>query len=101
MTLGIRKLIVVGLAASVFMVANALVLAHWLEKTGAIGWAGWLRREFLTGTAITILLALLILLVPARQAVKEGAGWIIRRCSVCGGSISRQAKYCGECGSRV
>lgn len=100
MTLAIRKMIVVGLVAAVFVVANALVLAHWLESSGAIGWAGWLRREFLTGTAITIILALLILLVPAGNAAAFGAG-LFRRCSVCNGSVSRRAKYCEECGSRV
>jgi hypothetical protein len=98
MTLGIRKMMVVGLVAAVFVVANALVLAHWLESSGAIGWAGWIRREFLTGTAITILVALLILLVPAGNTVAHG---LFSRCSVCNGLVSRRAKYCEECGSRV
>ena len=100
MTLGLRKLIVVGLVGGVFFMANALLVAHWLEKMGVIEWACWIRRDFITGTAITIIIALLILLVPARHAVKEGIGWL-RRCPVCDGSISRQAKYCGECGSKV
>ncbi len=91
---------VIALVASVFVAANALLLAHWLEASGAIRWAGWIRREFLTGTAITILAALLVLLVPARHAVADGVG-LFRHCSVCNGSISRRAKYCEECGSRV
>ena len=100
MSLGIRKLMVMGLVAAVFVVANALLLAHWLEASGAIGWAGWIRREFLTGTALTVILTLLILLVPARHAVADGVG-LFRRCSVCNGPISRRAKYCEECGSRA
>ena len=100
MTLGLRKLVVLGLVVSVFLLANALLVAHWLDSMGVIGWADSIRRDFLTGTAITIIIALLILLVPARHAVKEGIGWL-RRCPVCDGGISRQAKYCGECGSRV
>jgi len=100
LTLGLRKLIVVGLVGGVFFMANALLVAHWLDELGLIGWAGSIRRDFLTGTAITIIIALLILLVPARHAVREGIGWL-RRCPVCDGSLSRQAKYCGECGSKV
>jgi len=99
-TLGLRKLIVVGLVGGVFFMANALLVAHWLDRMGLIGWADSLRREFLTGTAITIIVALLILLVPARHAVSQGIGWL-RRCPVCDSSVARQAKYCGECGSRV
>lgn len=96
MTLTSRKLIVVGLAVCVFVIANALVLAHWLDSIGAIGWAHWARQEFLTGTAVTVLVALLILLVPASNA----SSWF-RRCPTCDGPVSRRAKYCAECGSRL
>ena len=95
MSLGIRKLMVVGLVACVFVAANALVLAHWLEASGAIGWAGWIRREFLTGTAITILAALLVLLVPSHAGT---ASWM-RRCSVCNHMMVSRGRYCSECGS--
>lgn len=100
MSLGVRKLIVLGSVASVFLVTNALLLANWLDRVGAIGWANWLRQEFLTGTALTVILALLVLLVPVRQTMKAH-GELGRRCPVCDGSIARQARYCGECGSRV
>jgi len=97
MTLGIRKLVVVVLVACVFVVANALVLSHWLATSGAIGWASSIRREFLTGTAITIIAVLLILLVPSHAGT---ASWM-RRCSVCNHLLLRPGKYCPECGSRA
>ena len=97
MSLGIRKLVVVGLVALVLMLANAMVLAHWLSQTGLIDGAGFVCREFFTGTALTIIVVLLILLVPARAATQASA-WI-RRCSVCDHLLLRQGKYCPECGS--
>ena len=96
MTLGIRKLIVVALAGGVFLLANILVVGHWLNKIGAIEGAVYLREEFLTGTAITIIVVLLILLV---KPCGEVTGWI-RRCPVCDHRLFR-GKYCGECGSKA
>ena len=64
MTLGIRKLIVVSLVGAVVLFANFLLVAHWLREKGVIDLAQHVRREFLTGTAITIIVVLLILLVP-------------------------------------
>ena len=100
MSLGLRKVVVVGLVGGVFFMANALLVAHWLDRMGVISWADSVRREFLTGTAITIIVALLILLVPARHAVGSVAGWL-RRCPVCNERISSGAAYGGACGSRV
>ena len=96
MTLGIRKLVVAGLVGGIFLLANALIVAHWLREMGAIDLANNVREEFLTGTAITIIVALLILLV------KSGGGqssWT-RRCPVCDHRALR-GKYCSECGSKV
>lgn len=94
MTLGIRKLAVLLLVGAVVLVANLLIVAQWMSDHGVIEGARHIREEFLTGTAITILVALLILLVPQRGAV---AG---RRCPVCDSRL-RGGKYCGECGSRA
>ncbi len=96
MTLGIRKIIVIALVGGIVLAANIMVVAHWLNEIGLIEGAGWLQREFLTGTAITIILVLLILLMKPRG---EGAGWI-RRCPVCDHRLLR-GKYCSECGSKV
>lgn len=95
MTLTIRKVIVLAIVAGVFLLANALVIAHWLNQAGVIDAAVSIRREFLTGTAITVIVALLILLTgPGRKVVGLGC-----RCTVCG---HRQlgGDYCSDCGSR-
>ena len=69
MTLGMRKLIVAGSGGAVFLLANALIVAHWLDKAGVVQFAGKLRSEFVTGTAITIIVVLLVLLVPAGSRI--------------------------------
>lgn len=98
MTLGIRKLLVLVIVGAVFLAANILLVAHWLNEVGVVETAKGIREEFLTGTAITIIVALLILLVGPKSR-----GWRIsrRQCPVCDHSISGNAKYCGECGSKV
>jgi len=100
MTVGIRKLIVVGLVGAVVLFANFLLLARWLEEKGVIDLAQHVRREFLTGTAITIIVVLMILLVgPSRGPAR---GWpMTRRCPVCDHAVREDARYCGDCGSRV
>ena len=55
MTLGIRKVIVLGLVTGVFLTANALLVAGWLAEKGVIDFAKNIRAEYLTGTAITII----------------------------------------------
>ena len=62
MTLGIRKTIVLVLVAAIFLLANMWLVMNWLEEKGVNDMAKSVRREFLTGTAITIIEALLILL---------------------------------------
>ena len=55
MTLGIRKVIVLGLVVGVFLTGNALLVASWLADKGVIDCARNIRAEYLTGTAITII----------------------------------------------
>lgn len=100
MALGIRKLIVLVLVAAVFLLANVWLVVNWLDDKGVIDGARYVRKEYLTGTAITIVIVLLILLVkPGREAV--GRFGLIRRCPVCDHTLLGRAKYCGECGSKV
>jgi len=100
MRLGTRKVVVLGLVAAVFLVANALVVADWLNEKGIIDFAAGIRRDFLTGTAITIIVALLILLVRPRSEGGTAARWF-GRCPVCDHRLLGGAAYCSECGSRV
>ena len=100
MTLRVRKLIVLCIIAAVFVMANALVLANWMNDAGLIGWASWFRAEFLTGTAIAVIVALLILLVSPERTPVIGR-FASRCCPVCDHTLNRQGRYCPECGSRV
>ena len=99
MTLGVRKLIILGLIATVFLTANVLLVASWLADKGVIDFAKNIRTEYLTGTAITIVVVLLILLVkPPKVSVASG---LVRRCPVCDKVVMGRAQYCAECGSKV
>ena len=97
MTLGIRKLIVLVLMAALFLVANLIVVTNWLAERGLIGWAKYVHREYLTGTAITIIVVLLILLVAPRGEGRR----LFRRCPVCDHKLPDGGKYCSYCGSKV
>jgi hypothetical protein len=96
MSLTIRKIIVLGLVGTIFLAGNILLVAHWLSEKGVVDWAKNIRTEYLTGTAITVIVALLILLVSPRGK----AGNFVRRCPVCDRVLLR-GNYCSECGSKV
>lgn len=100
MTLRMRKIIIVGAVAAVLILANLFVLAHWLDRVGIIGWAQGLRHEYLTGTAITIIVVLLVLIVPQSRVFIVGRG-AQSRCRVCDGVLDRPGRYCPRCGSRT
>ena len=100
MTLGIRKFVVILLVGGIFMLGNIWLVVNWLDEKGVIDGARYVRKEYLTGTAITIVIVLLILLVkPGREAV--GRFSLMRRCPVCDHTLLGRAKYCGECGSKA
>jgi hypothetical protein len=97
MSLGIRKIIVISLIGLIFLAGNILLVANWLNEKGVPEKANWLRENFLTGTAITVIIALLILLVnPIRGRL--GAS---HRCPVCDKRLLGNSNYCGDCGSKV
>ena len=100
MSLTIRKIIVLGLIGMIFLMANILVVANWIAETGIAEKAGWLRREFLTGTAIAVILTLLVLLVNPGNASGRAISFA-RRCPVCDKRLIGSQNYCGECGSKV
>ena len=95
MSLMIRKVIVLGLIGSILLLGNIVLVANWLSERGVVDWARYVRAEYLTGTAITIVVVLLILLVSPKS------GALVRRCPVCDHVLLSRGKYCGECGSKV
>ena len=100
MTLTIRKIIVLGLIGIVFLMAHILVVANWLAEKGLTEKANWLREEFLTGTAIAVIIALLVLLVNPRRTGSRAVGFV-RRCPVCDKRLIGSSNYCAVCGSKV
>ena len=99
MTLTIRKIIVFGLIGLVLLIGNVLFVANWLAEKGLVDWARNVRTEYLTGTAIAVIVALLILLVNPRNSSR--AVGFLRRCPVCDKRLIGNPGYCGECGSKV
>ena len=97
MTLTVRKLIVLGLIGSILLLGNILLVANWLAERGVVDWARGIRSEYLTGTAVTIIVVLLILLVSPRTK----SGGLIRRCPVCDHVLVSRGSYCSECGSKA
>ena len=99
MTLRAKKLVLIGTVAIVVLLANCVYIAPWLDRLGVVGWAQRVEVTFLTGTAITILLALLIL-IPPDWAFRRPRQRIVR-CWVCHHPVDAHARYCGRCGSRL
>ncbi len=93
-----RKLIVIALVIGILFVAGLPVITECLCRIGVIPLAKAIRAEYLTGTALTVIVALLILL-PSRWRVRVlPRGYV---CSVCEASVRPGARYCPACGSRV
>ena len=95
----VRKIIVLALIGIVFLTANILVIANWISDTGIAEKAGWVRREFLTGTSIAVIFTLLVLLVSPK--VSSRAIGFTRRCPVCDKRFVGNVNYCSECGSKI
>jgi len=100
MTLARRKVLVISALLAIVVLANVGNVARWLDRAGVIGWAQGLRHEYLTGTAITIIVVLLVLIVPQSRIVVVGRGEQ-SRCPVCDGVLDRPGRYCPTCGSRI
>ena len=96
MTLAVRKRIIAGGVLLLICLANLGVFVRWLETVGVLAWAQRVCDRFLTGTAVTVIAALLILL-PSGAVVAV----CVQRCRVCDALLLRRGKYCAECGSRV
>jgi hypothetical protein len=101
MTLTSRKIIIILLIGAIFLLGNILIVANWIANTGIAEKATWVRHEFLTGTAITIILTLLILLVPYKKNGTSNIFGLVRRCPVCDHRLIGKANYCADCGSKI
>ena len=99
MSLSVRKIIIIGIIGAIFLAGNVLLVANWLAEKGVPEKANWLRENFLTGTAIAVIVALLILLVNPKTGSKSIG--FIRRCPVCDHRLIGSPNYCGDCGSKV
>jgi hypothetical protein len=100
MTIKMRRLIVVVPIASILLLANFLALGDWLSRAGVIGWARSIHAEYVTGTAVTVIAVLLILL-PTRARGESPVTEIGRACPVCEQRLRPGGRYCPACGSRV
>ncbi|MCO6436560.1 MAG: hypothetical protein J5J06_05685 [Phycisphaerae bacterium] len=96
MSMAIRKIAVAGFVVGVLAMANAAVVARWLEEIGVIPWAQRIREAYLSGPTLTVVVVLLIL-SPSGTAVALH----VRRCRVCSCLMLRRGTYCCRCGSRV
>jgi len=94
-----RKFTVVCCLAAVSLITNIWLVTRWLDENGVIDFARHIKAEYLTGTAITIIIVLLILLTTPRRACAIATR--TRHCPVCDSTLPTSANYCGECGSRV
>lgn len=102
MMLGLRKISLLIIIGSVFLMANIVMVANWLSESGISAFAQTVKSNYLTGTAITIIIALLILLVGPKSASGSKVISLVRRCPVCDCVLlSSRGSYCSECGSKV
>jgi hypothetical protein len=85
----------------VFLAGNILVVANWLAEKGVEQKAHWIRGEFLTGTAIAVIVALLILLISPKNIGGSKMVGFLRRCPVCDKRLVGNPNYYGECGSKI
>jgi len=96
MMLSMRKWFVTIGVLLILSLANISALVGWLETIGVLALAERVCDRYLTGTAITVIVVVLILL-PSGTVVAICA----QRCRVCDALLLRRGKYCRECGSRV
>ena len=95
-----RKLLVLIVVVAVMVLAGLPAITAVLVQLGVIGLATKLRAEYLTGTAIAVILALLILL-PRGVVAHIRFMRVSCACRVCGTRLDRVGRYCPHCGSRT
>jgi len=96
MTLAVRKRFVAGGVLLLVGLANLSMFVNRLDSIGVLAWARRVSDQYLTGTSVTVIAVLLILL-PSGTVIAISA----QRCRVCDALLLRRGKYCSECGSRA
>ena len=93
-----RKLWVIVIVAVILIIAGLPAITATLNRLGVIPFAIAIRAEYFTGTSITVIIALLVLLPSAYRVSLS-----IRsaRCLVCGELIRYGGRYCPTCGSWI
>jgi hypothetical protein len=94
-TLTMRKWLIVAVSAFILLLAGAYTIVAWLDELGLVRWAQAVRDEYLPGSTITIIVALLVL-VGSPAAYR-----LVHRCPVCNHLLWRGGPYCPACGSRT
>ena len=87
----------ISLIGGIFLLGNVWFIVNWLQGKGVIDWADGFRSTYLTPTAVTIIVVLLILLVKPQV----GSGKLFRHCPVCEHTVLGKNKYCSDCGSKL
>ena len=95
-----RKLVVIVAIGLILMFAGLPSIVAWLDRVGIIGWARSVIAEYITGTAITIIVVLLFVL-PREIWIRRCQPFHTLQCPVCEASLYRDGRYCPECGSRT
>ena len=96
MTIAMRKRIVACILILLACLANIGQFVNWLQAIGVLAWAQHVCAHYATGTAITVI-AVLFIVVPSKECVAKCPP----QCRVCGAILTRRGKYCADCGSRV
>ena len=95
-----RKLVVLTVLTLLLGLAGLPTIVAWLDRTGLIACARWARAEYVTGTAITVIIVLLFVL-PGRPRLPQQEHLGTRQCPVCDSPLLRPGRYCPTCGSRT
>ena len=70
MKLGRRKIVILGLIGTIFLVAGTVLIGNLLVELGQIKIGRWIQNKFCPATAVAIIAALLFLLDDLRKKNK-------------------------------
>jgi hypothetical protein len=96
----LRKLVVLIVLATLLGLAGMPAIVAWFDRTGLIACARWARAEYVTGTAISVIVVLLFVL-PGRSCRPRRDRVGAHQCPVCDSPQFRRGRYCPACGSRI